>query len=71
MPLARLHTKIKLPKAMEYLEQVKKVNKLAKKKNWSRDDVQFMLDVLSEKICIEGFSTVNRLKEDFGFQTEK
>ena len=53
---------------MTYEEQKKKLETLATCEMFSRDDLLFMIDILADKIPVEGFSTVLNWKESLGFQ---
>jgi hypothetical protein len=53
---------------MTYLEEKKKVEKLAKRKNFKREDVEFIFEYLLNHVTIESYSSVRNVREQFGFK---
>jgi len=53
---------------MTYEQEQKKVKELSKRKNFKREDVEFIFEYISGKVTIESFSRVLDVKEEFGFQ---
>lgn len=52
---------------MNVRQRFNKIQKFKKRKNFSRNDVLFIFDLLESQICVEGASTILNVKEDIGF----
>jgi hypothetical protein len=47
---------------------MKTINKLKKQKRYSREDLLTILEIILERVPVEGFSRVLDVKEELGFK---
>jgi hypothetical protein len=47
---------------------MKTIKKLKKQKRYSREDLQTILEIILERVPVEGFSRVLDVKEELGFK---
>lgn len=52
---------------MNYEQYKKRLQRITKKKNLTRDDLEFVLDHIAGQVTIESFSRILDVKEELGF----